>query len=134
MLIQDKTDFETNMIIRDKEGPCNSTSGCLSEKNKTIILKYMCTHIFIATFFKGFIYVFLDRGERWEKEKGRNINCGCLSRTSPRLGTQPATQACAPTGNQTSDPLVHKPVLNPLSHTSQGYCNLFYSRHDMEAT
>ena len=39
----------------------------------------------------------------------------------PRLGTQPATQACALTENQTRDPLIHRPTLNPLSHTSQGY-------------
>ena len=36
------------------------------------------------------------------------------------LGTRPATQACAPTGNPTSDPLVHRLAFNPLSHTSQG--------------
>ena len=40
----------------------------------------------------------------------------------PDLGTWPATQACALTGNRTSDPLVHRPALNPLSHTSRG-CN-----------
>ena len=32
----------------------------------------------------------------------------------------PATQACALTGNRICDPLVHRPALNPLSHTSQG--------------
>ena len=32
-----------------------------------------------------------------------------------------ATQACALTGNQTSDPLVHRPALNPQSHTSRAY-------------
>ena len=37
-----------------------------------------------------------------------------------RLGTWPATQACALTGNQTGDLLVRRPALNPLSHTSQG--------------
>ena len=31
--------------------------------------------------------------------------CGCLSHAPP-LGTCPATQACAPTGNQTCNPLV----------------------------
>ena len=36
------------------------------------------------------------------------------------LGTWPATQACALTGNRTSDLLVCRPALNPLSHTSQG--------------
>ena len=29
-------------------------------------------------------------------------------------------QACALTGNPTSDPLVHRPALNPLNHTNQG--------------
>ena len=48
----------------------------------------------------------------------RNIDWLPLAR--PQLGTWPTTQACALTENQTSDPLVHRPVLNPLSHTSQG--------------
>ena len=38
----------------------------------------------------------------------------------PQLGTWPTTQACALTGNRTSDPLVCRLALNPLSHTSQG--------------
>ena len=40
--------------------------------------------------------------------------------TRPLLGTWPATQAYALTGNQTSNPLVLRLALNPLSHTSQG--------------
>ena len=39
---------------------------------------------------------------------------------APALGTWPATQACALTGNQTGDPLVRRLVLNPLSHPNQG--------------
>ena len=35
------------------------------------------------------------------------------------LGTWPATQECALSGNPTSDTLVLRPALNPLSHTSQ---------------
>ena len=70
-------------------------------------------------FFKDFIYLFLDRGEGWEKERERNINVW-LPLTHPLLGAWPATQVCALTGNQTSDPLVRRPVLNPLSHTSWG--------------
>ena len=54
-----------------------------------------------------------------EKERERNINV-CLPLTCPQLGTQPATQACALTGNGTSDPLVPRLALSPLSHTSQG--------------
>ena len=45
--------------------------------------------------------------------------CGCLPR-GPLLGTWSTTQACALTGNRTSDSLVHWPSLNPLSHASQG--------------
>ena len=70
-------------------------------------------------YFLGFyLFIFLERGER--KEKGREtLMCGCLLSTLP-LGTWPTTQACALTRNQSSDPLVYRPVLNPLSHTSQG--------------
>ena len=42
-----------------------------------------------------------------------------LPLTCPLLGTRPATQACDLIGNQTGDPLTHRPVLNPLSHTRQ---------------
>ena len=51
--------------------------------------------------------------------RDRNINVW-LPLTHPPLGTWPATQAHALTGNRTGDPLVRRSVLNPLSHTSQG--------------
>ena len=38
----------------------------------------------------------------------------------PALGTRPATQTCALTGNWTCDSPVRRPALNPLSDTSQG--------------
>ena len=40
-----------------------------------------------------------------------------LPLTRPLLGTWPVAQACALTGNQTGDPLVPRPALNPLSYT-----------------
>ena len=43
-----------------------------------------------------------------------------LPLSCPLLATWLATQACAPTENGTGDPLVFRPALNPLSHTSQG--------------
>ena len=52
--------------------------------------------------------------------------CGCLSR-APCWGIQPITQACAPTGIRTSNPLVCRLALNPLSHTSQG-CTHFFKK------
>ena len=73
-------------------------------------------------FFKDFIYLFLEREEGREKEWERHINVWLLL-TRPLLGTWPATQACALTGNRTGDPLVRRPVLNPLSHTSQARFN-----------
>ena len=48
-----------------------------------------------------------------------------LPLTHPLLGTWPATQACALTGNRTNDPLVLRLALNPLNHTSQG-CLLYF--------
>ena len=54
-----------------------------------------------------------------EKERERNINVWLPLVHAP-LGTWPTTQACALTTNQTRDPLVCRPALNPLSHTSQG--------------
>ena len=80
---------------------------------------YICIYKIYIIFFK-FIYLFLERGEGKEKERQRNINVW-LPLTCPLLGTQPATQACAPTGNQTSNPLVCRLALTPLNHTSQGY-------------
>ena len=79
---------------------------------------------FLDSFFKkDFIYLLLERGERKGKERERNINLW-FSLTRPPLGAWPTTQACALTGNGTCDPLVHRPVLSPLSYASQGSPNI----------
>ena len=71
-------------------------------------------------FLKDFTYLFLEGGERREKERERNNDR--LPLACPLLGTWPTTQACALTGNGdcTSDLSVCRLALNPLSHTSQG--------------
>ena len=46
-----------------------------------------------------------------EKREGDKHQCVVASPVTPR---------CALTGNQTGNPLVHSPALNPLSHTRQG--------------
>ena len=56
---------------------------------------------------------FLERGR--EKERERNINVW-LPLLHPQPGTWPATQACALTGNWTSDPLVRRPAGRPSIH------------------
>ena len=91
----------------------------------TILSTYLCTISFSlmtissVCFFKDFIYLFLEKGERREKERERSINV-CLPLLPPQLGTWTATQACALTGNRTTDPLFCRPALSLLSHTSQG--------------
>ena len=83
--------------------------------------KFLLTYIGVTLlFFKDFNYLFLERGEGREKERERNINVW-LPLACPQPGTWPATQACALTGNQTGNILVHRLALNPLNHTSQGY-------------
>ena len=75
-------------------------------------------------FFKDFIYLFLDRGGGWEKQRERNIIVW-LPLEHPLLGTWPATQACALSGNWTGNLLVRRPMLYPLSYTSQGPILIF---------
>ena len=67
--------------------------------------------------FSKIFYLFLQRGR--EEERERNISVW-LHLTRPLLGTWPATEACALTVNRTSDPLIHRAVLSPLSYTSLG--------------
>ena len=71
-------------------------------------------------FKKDFIYLLLEKGERREKEKERNSNAQEISLplTHPQLGTWPATQACALTGNQTRDLSVHRPALKSTEATA----------------
>ena len=82
-------------------------------------MSFAVNFIYNVYFLKDFICLLLERGEGREKERERHINMW-LPLTCPPLGTWPATQECAQTGNRTGNFLVHRPVLNPLSHTSQG--------------
>ena len=71
---------------------------------------------------KDITYLFLERGGEGERE--RNINVW-LPLAHPLQGTWPITQAYALTGNWPGDPLLGRPTLSPLSHTSQGTKVLF---------
>ena len=87
----------------------------------------ICNSLAFFFFFQIF-NLFLERGKRREKERERNIDVretsiSCLSH-APQLGTWSTAQACATTGNCTSDLSVCRPALNPLSHTSQGPTHL----------
>ena len=72
----------------------------------------------LRAFLKEILFIyFLEREEGREKERERNFNVWLPLVHSP-LRIWPATQACTLMGNQTGDPLVQRPALNPLSHTS----------------
>ena len=75
--------------------------------------------MYFRCFFLRFYYLFLKRGEREGEREGEKQQCVVASHLPPPLGFWPTTQACAPAGNGTSYPLVHRPMLNPLSHTSR---------------
>ena len=71
-------------------------------------------------FFFKISFICFQRGEGRGKEKHCSI---AASQAPPYWG--PATQACALTGSQTSDPLVRRQAFSPLRHTSQGQSNQF---------
>ena len=58
-------------------------------------------------FLRFYLFIFLERRERREKEWERSINVW-LPPVRPPLGTWPTTQACALSGNQTGDPSVRR--------------------------
>ena len=82
--------------------------------------------IFLTTYlFKIFIYLFLDRGEGWEKERERNISCG------PHWGPGPQPRHVPWLGVEPG-PFASQPALNPLSYTSQGEVRYYYFYHTDE--
>ena len=87
-----------------------------------LLLLYKSTIDFL-NFKKDFTY-FREGGREEEREGERNINVW-LPLLRPPLRTWPATQACALTGNWTTDLWVLRPVLYPLSHTSQSTTDFF---------
>ena len=72
-----------------------------------------------------YLFIFGERGKQKEKERERNISVW-LPLVCPLLRTRPGTQACALTGNWTSNPWLCSLTLNPLSHISQGLTYIFY--------
>ena len=97
-------------------------------KNKNCINNIIKYAFFYNLVLKDFIYLFIQRGQGRAKERERNINVW-LPLMCPLLGIWPATQACALTGNQTSDHLVCWLALNPLSHTSKGFVHNFLKQY-----
>ena len=82
---------------------------------------WCCVHFIfqlLSFIFLKILFIYFQREGKGKRKRGRETSmCGCLLRV-PHW-------ACALTGNWTCNHLIHRPVLNPLSHTSQG-CLCFY--------
>ena len=88
----------------------------------SIVISKLLSCLFLRLFI--YLFIFRERGREGERE-GEKHQCVVASLTPP-TGDLAHNQACALTGNQTSDPLLCRPALNPLSHTSQG--TLFFKK------
>ena len=75
---------------------------------------------FFFFFFKILFVCLFVCSEMGKGGRNRGGETDQLPLTSPPVRTWPTTQACALTRNQTGEFSVHRPALNPLSHTSQG--------------
>ena len=101
-------------------GTTPSQLSCICQGMMNILnIKFMA----FQCFFLKTLFIYRERGKEGEREGAkhwclREVLIGCLSHV-PKLGTCPATQACALTGNQICNLLVCRWALNPLSHTSQ---------------
>ena len=78
-------------------------------------------------FFSDFIYLFLERGEGREKDRGREggregkkHQCVVASRVPP-TGDLASNPGMCPAQELNQDPLVRRLALSPLSHSSQGW-------------
>ena len=88
-----------------------------------------CVLDIVCVFFLKILFIFRQRVR--EEERGREtLLCGCLSH-SPYWGPGPKPRHVPWSGNRTRDPLVHRPVLNPLSYTSQGWILCFVFSHKL---
>ena len=70
-----------------------------------------------------YLFIFRERGRKKERE-GEKDQYVVASGTPPTRDVACNPGVC-PDGNQTSDALVCRPALNPLSHTSQGLVPVF---------
>ena len=73
---------------------------------------------FLFLFFKGFIYFLEKRG----RKRGKETSSVVASHAPPTGDLACNPGMCPRLGN----PLVCRPTLNPLSHTSQGINNFFF--------
>ena len=99
-----------------------------AESNRTRqFSSIVCPELYGNARILGLKFFLIDSRERGREGEGEGDNHQCERETliscllhMPQPGTKPTTQACALTGNQTSDLLVCGMMTNQLSYTSQG--------------
>ena len=74
-------------------------------------------HFFFIILKRFYLLIFRERGREGERE-GEKHQCAVAS-PMPPTGDLAHKPGMCPDWESTSDPLVCRPVLNPLSHTSQ---------------
>ena len=75
-------------------------------------------HFSFLLFLRFYLFIFRQRGREGERE-GMKHQC-VVALSVPPLGDLGPNPGICPHWESTSDPLVCRPALNPLSHTSQG--------------
>ena len=84
----------------------------------SVIFKIRGSDFFHKLFFKDILLISREMGRVGERE-GKKHQCVVASCVPP-TGDLAHNPGKSLTRNRTGDPLAHRPVLNPLSHTSQG--------------
>ena len=104
----------------------SSRFACLWPKGQLHVLAFPAKKLIFSFFFlKDFIYLFLEGGERREKERERNISVR-LRLMCPIPGNLASNPGMCPDWESTQWPFGSQPTLNPLTYTSQGYFFFFF--------
>ena len=90
-------------------------------KDYSLLCVFLPFPIISPSCFLNILFIYFQRRGKGGRKRGRETStCERYINQStghPQPGTWPTTQACALTGNQTSNPLICRPALSPLSHT-----------------
>ena len=106
-----------------------SSERSVQKESQIFLLWYLQKKNFI------FVFIYFQREERGGRTRGREKSmCERYIHRLPLIyplptGNLALNPGTCPTGNQSSDPSVRRPALNPLSHTSQGLTKSYRYLH-----
>ena len=79
----------------------------------------MYSYAFLSFFFLKSLFIFRERGKEGEREE--EIHQCVVASCMPPAGDLACNPGMCPDWELNHDPLVHRPALNPLSYTGQGF-------------